>query len=288
MATTIVASFNQFKSNLEITDLQEGTVSQRQNSVRSVLERELYVVNSFLSGSYKRSTMIAPLKEADIDIFAVLPSDYYSKYDQAGLLDMVKRVLRKEYTKTPDISRNGQAVTITFSDFVVDVVPSFNRMGGGYLIPNSVTKKWIATDPATHVSLFATANARNDFKLKPLIKMLKCWNKNISFGFSNFHIEVLAYHIFSRYKIDQYSSAIKYFFEMAKNDVRSKNPDPAGYTPDVGAYLNTQAKIDSAVSNLTTAYNRSVKAVEFASQGKTKEAVDEWRKIFGSKFPAYG
>ncbi|MED1945892.1 hypothetical protein ABE237_21950 [Brevibacillus formosus] len=55
--------------------------------------------------------MIAPLKEADIDIFAVLHSDYYYKHDQSSLLDMVKRVLRKEYTKTPDISRNGQAVT---------------------------------------------------------------------------------------------------------------------------------------------------------------------------------
>lgn len=32
--------------------------------------------------------------------------------------------------------------------------------------------------------------------LKPVIKMLKNWNKNISFGFSNVHIEVLAYHIF--------------------------------------------------------------------------------------------
>lgn len=288
MARTIIQSFTEFKSNLEISGLQESKVSTRQKEVRAVLDSELTVVNSFLSGSYKRSTMIAPLNQADIDIFAVLHPEYYYRYDQAGLLDMVKRVLRKEYPRTPAISRNGQAVTITFSDFIVDVVPSFNRQGGGYLIPNSVTKSWIETDPSKHVSLFATANASNNHKLKPLIKMLKCWNRNISFGFRNFHLEVLAYYIFQYRTIDQYSSAIKLFFDNAREDVASQNPDPVGFSDDVGAYINTQTKIAQAVSNMTTAYNRSFKAEYFAQAGKIEEAVNEWRKIFGNKFPAFG
>ena len=89
--------------------------------------------------------MIAPLKEADVDIFVVLDPQYYSS-DQNGpanLLDRVKRVLKKSYAETTDISRNGQAVTIKFSDFCVDVVPAFYRTGGGYLIPDSVLKRWI-------------------------------------------------------------------------------------------------------------------------------------------------
>jgi hypothetical protein len=59
-----------------------------------------------------------PPKDADVDIFIVLDSEYFYNYDngqnggQAGLLDLVKRTLRKTYTKTLDISRNGQAVTI--------------------------------------------------------------------------------------------------------------------------------------------------------------------------------
>lgn len=68
------------------------------------------VKESFLTGSYSRSTMIAPLNDADVDIFAVLDVSYYHHYNgqnggQAGLLDLVKRTLRKTYTKTPDISR---------------------------------------------------------------------------------------------------------------------------------------------------------------------------------------
>jgi len=137
MPTTIPLAFLRLKSNLEITDLQTETVSTRQQSVREVVEAGLEVTDSFLTGSYSRQTMIAPLKEADVDIFVVLNSRYFHHYNQgqnggqAGLLDQLKRTLLKTYTRTPDISRNGQAVTIRFEDFVVDVIPAFNRQGGG-------------------------------------------------------------------------------------------------------------------------------------------------------------
>ena len=34
-----------------------------------------------------------------------------------------KKALRRTYTETPDISPDGQAVTIRFTDFKVDVIP---------------------------------------------------------------------------------------------------------------------------------------------------------------------
>src|SRR5262249_60237311 len=95
--------------------------------------------DSFLAGSYRRSTMIAPLTQADVDIFVVLDPSYYEANGQASLLDKVKRTLQKTYSKTPEISRNGQAVTITFTDFKVDVVPAFYSTAGGYLIPDFIT-----------------------------------------------------------------------------------------------------------------------------------------------------
>ena len=120
MATTISTSFQKFKENLQITGLQESTVSTRQSTVRAVVEAGIDVTSSFLAGSYKRSTMIAPLKEADVDIFMVLDNKYFHHYNnqnggQAGLLDFVKRTLRKSYPDTPDVSRNGQAVSIRFT-----------------------------------------------------------------------------------------------------------------------------------------------------------------------------
>jgi hypothetical protein len=57
-----------------ITGLQGHTVSTRQTNVRAAVEKQLLVLESILTGFDKRSTLIAPLKQADIDIVVVLTS----------------------------------------------------------------------------------------------------------------------------------------------------------------------------------------------------------------------
>ncbi len=116
--------------------------------------------------------------------------------EQAALLDKVRRVLLKTYPKTPKISRNGQAVTITFTDFLVDVVPAFNRRGGGYLIPNSITKSWIETNPQAHIDVMREQNRRHNGDLIPIVKMIKAWNRNINDAFVSFYLELLAVKIY--------------------------------------------------------------------------------------------
>lgn len=293
MAIAVKQAFQVFKQNLEITDLQAATVSTRQQAVRKVIEAGMTVHDSFLTGSYSRSTMIAPLSEADIDIFFVLDASYFLHYNnqnggQAGLLDWVKRTLRKTYVQTPDISRNGQAVTIRFTDFTVDAVPGFTRQGNGYLIPNSITQSWLSTDPKKHVELISAANAGHAGTLVPLIKMLKCWNRAHSKFFRSFHLEVLALRILTGVTITDFPSGARYFFDKARQLVTVQNPDPAGYGDDVGSYISGQEKINEAVAKLQLAFERAVKAEAFASSGNNRAAIEMWRLNFGDYFPAYG
>lgn len=293
MSTTIEGAFREFKSNIEPTGLQKSTVASRQKNVRDAVSKELSVSDSFLAGSYSRSTMIAPLKEADVDIFIILDNKYSYHYDgknggQAGLLDLLKRALKRTYTRTPDISRNGQAVTITFTDFIVDVVPVFDRKGGGYLIPNSISQSWLSTDPKKHIEICAAENQAHNGNLVPLIKMMKRWNKVINNYFMSFHLEVMILQTLYQVKITDYSSGVRYFFDKARDYVTKQNPDPADYKGDVGAYLNTQQKIDNAVSRIETAYKRALKAEDYADRYKVEDAIDMWRQIFGNYFPSYG
>jgi hypothetical protein len=294
MATTIDQSFLRFKQNLEITGLQGETVSVRQANVRKAVESGLTVVDSFLTGSYRRNTMIGPLKEADIDVFVVLDPAYFHNYNggknnaQAGLLDRVKRVLLKTYAATPDISRNGQAVTIRFTDFVVDVVPGFNRQNGGYLIPNSLTGTWLSTDPKKHVELVTAANTTHAGDFVPLVKMIKAWNKTIGKPFRSFHLEVLALEVLNRVTISDLPSGARFFFDKGRSLIAGKTPDPAGYGDDIGAYINSQQAVLDAVARFQLAYDRAIKAEDYARRGYVREAVEMWTKIFGDYFPAYG
>lgn len=290
MVLLVNQAFGILKSNLEITDLQLSTVSDRQTAIRNVLKKELEVESDFLTGSYSRSTLIAPLSEADIDIFTVLDSQYFYNYNnqngkQAGLLDLVKRTLKRTYTKTPDISRNGQAVTIKFTDFKVDVVPAFNRNGGGYLIPNSVTNSWIETDPTVHVNHMTNLNKLQNGLLIPCVKMIKGWNKNINTAFTSFYLEMLAAKIFSSYKIFDYSSAMKYFFEQGVNLIKYTVEDPAGYGGNIHR-LNNCNNTNDAVKLFENAYYIAIKAEQ--QKNTPSLANQEWKKIFGSYFPSNG
>lgn len=290
---TVPLAFQTFKSNLEITGLQRSTVSSRQQNVRNAIGKELVVIETFLTGSYSRRTLISPLDEADIDIFLVLDPSYFHHYNgqnggPAGLLDLVKRTIIKTYPRTPDISRNGQAISIQFSDFIVDVVPAFNRDGGGYLIPNSITQTWLSTDPKRHSEIWVNHNSNHNGDLIPLIKMLKAWNRSINSYFRSFHIEVLALQILTRVQISDFHSGVRYFFDKGRTYITKKNWDPAGYGDDVGAYLSTQPKVHNAVTRFNTAYSRALKSEELVNQGYISDSLKQLRSIFGNYFPISG
>ena len=286
MPTTIQAGFQKFKENLEITGNQSAKVADRQKNVRDAVSKEMTVLSDFVTGSYQRSTMIAPLSEADVDVFVVLDPKYYEQNGQASLLDKVKRAVAKTYTDTK-ISRAGQAVTVKFSDFFVDVVPGFNRNGGGYLIPDSTVPRWIETDPKKHVELWVDLNKKKNGLFVPLVKMLKQWNRKHSWLFRSFHLEALAYDVLQNVTINDYPSGCRYVFDKARDKLTWLS-DPAGYTGNVGVYLDTQAKRDDAKSKLQAAYDKAIDAERLAGEGRILAAYDKWRVIFGDYFPAYG
>lgn len=287
MSTTIESSFKKLRENLEPTGVQKSIISTRQASVRSVISKEMEVIDSFLTGSYARSTMIAPLSDADIDIFIVLSSKYFKAGGQAALLDKVKNILLKTYTKTPKISRNGQAVTITFSDFIVDVVPAFNRKGGGYLIPDSKNKCWISTDPKVHVGYVSKQNCIHDGDLVPLIKMVKGWNRNIGYGFVSFYLELLVTEILKDVTITDFPSGMRYFLDKGREKIKYKVQDPVEFGGKINGLRNCTT-VDSAVNKFEKAYNTALKAEQLAVRGNIEDAINEWRKLFGDSFPISG
>jgi hypothetical protein len=259
MATTVGEAFRQFKTNLEISSLQESTTSTRQTNVRDAVARDFVVLETFLSGSYRRNTLIAPLNTADIDVFVVLDPKYHEAGNQSSLLTSVMTTLKKEYPSTPRIKPDGQAVTITFSDFKVDVVPGFYRTGGGFLIPDANMKKWLATDPKRHVELWSASNKAHDGSLVPLIKMLKCWNRRRGDLFRSFHLEVLVRDVLSGVTITDYPSGVRWVFDKMRSKVWSKVADPAGYSDDVAPYLR-KVDAEKIIAELDYAYRCALAA----------------------------
>jgi len=288
MPTTIPIAFSKLLDNLQITDLQDATVTIRQQNIRDAVAKELTVLTSFVTGSYRRNTLLAPLAKADIDIFVILDPKYYATDGYANLIDRVKRVMKATYPNTPEISRNGQAVTVSFTDFRVDVVPAFHRQGGGYLIPDCVMKRWISTDPTRHVAIWNDANIAHRAQLVPVLKMIKQWNRAHSALLRSFHLETLVVQILTNVNISDMPSAARYVFDKAREATRYVVSDPAGYSGDIAAYLDTTEKISEVVKRFETAYTQAAEAERLAASNQIQQAFAKWRTVFGDPFPAYG
>ena len=118
-------------------------------------------------------------------------------------------MLRQTYATTPRIARNGQAVTITFTDFKVDVVPAFYRQGGGFLIPDMYFQAWIATDPQDHGTYVTAADQDHAGNLVPLVKMIKAWNVSSGHPFVGFYLELLTEKVLRGVQISDFPSGAR-------------------------------------------------------------------------------
>lgn len=292
---TVTAAFAGFRSNLEITGLQERLVAARQAKVRAAVARGLTVLGSFLTGSYRRSTLIAPMRDADVDIMVVLDRSY-RRCGPRAVLDLVKKTLRETYPSSK-ISRNGQAVTITFSEFTVDVVPALTPWWDSVSLDicNSGDDTWIRTNPRKHIEISSKINERTGGVLVPSVKMLKAWNRAAGRPLRSFHLETLAWKIFDPgwlstawwgpgVGMGSDPENISRFFAEAPDRLRRKLPDPARDQGDVGAYLTGWARED-AISKIATAAARCARAGRLFADGDAAAASTAYREVFGDAFP---
>lgn len=288
MPSTIDEAFVRFLSNLEIPTIDPEKISARQRGICEVLQQKIMIVNDFVSGSYARSTMIAPLQDAEIDLFVVLESHYFHHFNSkrrghAQLLNMVQWALRQTY-RAPVVNRNGRAVTVWFNDVGVCVVPVMLRLDDGYVIPSARTQSWISTNPKKHDQALHEANRVHHQMLVPLIKMIKAWNRGSGSFFTSFHLEVLALKALKGITISDFPSGIRLFFDKARDAIAVRTLDPAGYGNDIGDYIETPAEITEATKRLSAAYEAALRAEQ---QGALCErtAIDLWRQLFPAYFP---
>lgn len=292
---TVTAAFEEFRGNLEITGLQESVVAVRQERARAAIARRLTVRDSFLTGSYRRHTLIAPMRDADVDIIVVLDRSYRRRGPRAAL-DLVKATLREQYPSSK-ISRNGQAVTISFSDFTVDVVPAFATWWDSDVLDicNSGDDTWIRTAPRKHIKISSEVNDRTSGLLVPSVKMLKAWNRAAGRPLRGFHLEVVTWKVFDPgWRAAWFGAGLgmgsdpenlSRFFAEAPSRLRRKLPDPARGEGDVGAYL-TGRRRDEAISRLETAGSRCQRAIRLFADGDVTGANALYQKVFGDAFPS--
>lgn len=277
---TLLQSIDVLIDNISVADRQEENIKNSVGNIEGHLineDNELFVDDTFTNGSWERDTIIRPLN--DIDLFAVLNRKKWQ--DEHGNLPSPQSVLTKmkNYLNgLPDykdkVYQDRPCVTIKLSDKNFDVLPSFSLLGGGYYIPTHDLKTWTFADPQQLTKDLNDTHKQQNYRLKPLIKAMKYWNRDFNEKLiPSYHVEEAAINIFKINGIKNYEAAIRLWFNNAEYNLYShkfKSNDQ---------YLVALKRIKKVRDKLND-------AKKLYDDGKESEATQIWKDIFGKEFPS--
>lgn len=296
MMTTREA-FEKFKGRLELSDKEAKDAQRRHAEVRAHIAADFDVKRDFLSGSYGRHTKTKPLK--DVDIFFVLGSKEAQRRSKPAveLLDAFEKCMRKHYSASA-VSRGRRCITVEFekpmyedgSDekvLSIDLIPAFEA-GNDYEIPDRDKGEagkgaWIKTNPETHKTVATKKNEQMGGTWKPLVKMLKAWNRHNGKPIKPaFLVEVMALDLINP-EFSSYPNELRNFFGAAQEAIGRSWPDPAGLGPPVSDQM-TPELVAAAKTALANAEMKATVAARAEAQGNQGDCLAHWQQILGPLF----
>lgn len=293
MAPTVPKAFAEFEARIRPTETQKATITARRATTAKYLSdsfgqgSDLELLSTRIIGSAGRETIIRPVD--DIDLLAVFAPSACERYrnDSRGFLYRVRDALNKYNVQV--VGARGQAVRLFYKDPPhVDIVPAVQQRSGGYLIPSGNKDawwgyyKWLCTDPDHHATWMSDQNKKLDYHLKPLVRMLKRWNREHGTHLRSFHLEVMAAETFGELGGNRRTAGQK-FFEWGARNISVK--DPAGHSGDLSSCMTSHARRELR-SLMASSSNRAAKAIAAEEAGDTAEAIRLWRIIYGPEFPS--
>lgn len=309
-AIPVGGAFAEFASRLEITDWQETQVKEQRARLEKALRTELYLDPKCaprVIGSWARHTMIAPLRDADIDLLVVLDKSKYADWLSADgttrALDRCRDILKKAFPTT-QLRRDRNCITMHLARFSLDIVPAFPVRPlltdhVYFRIPDTVRKRWVATDPDRFATAISATNRDLQQKFVPLLKMMKAWNRANGGFICSFHLETMLYRHFhgvsgsfervaAWFHDYHYSWLLKNFLGELPYYLKNACYDPIR-EDRLDTYLDNDARPSNRQRARQIAEHAAAASREaYRLQGKSPSAaLTAWRALLGDQFPAH-
>lgn len=166
-----------------ITPTKEDLKKLRERHVHlreQVLESFNEVNNTILAGSYKRKTLLRPIR--DVDVLVVLDAGAEKKYPEPKkMLEVLKAKLKNADPKI-EIIQDKPCLALVFDSYTFELMPVIeqkieNRIH--FLMPDKTLNTWQQIEhPNVLKRKLSEKNARFSGKISPLIRMVKCCKRN--------------------------------------------------------------------------------------------------------------
>ena len=287
--------FNTFCKNIQVQD--GGTISSRYKTITQRLNTDFWNTTSETShslyvGSYGRNTAVQGFSDLDM-IFQLSWSEYlrYDRYTgngQSALLQAVRQSIGKTYPNS-SIGADGQIVEIAFTNGITfEVVPAFEHTDDSFTFPDSNNGgQWRTTNPRPEIRAVRDRNNACNGNLVPLCRMMRAWKSEWDVPMGGLLIDTLAFQFISNWEHKgksylYYDYMCRDFFAFMANQNRSQDYWRA---PGSGQQVNRKGPFEQKAKRC---YDIAIEAIkhEVATPKREWSAKQQWREIFGTKFPS--
>ena len=243
-------------SDLVLSSTEKDSISTSIDAIKTRLSWYFSsdVEEKKVFGSYVRGTIL-PRKadeNSDIDIMVVFSNPH--GYKPQTFLNKLKEFAKKYYSSS-EIYQSSPTIVLELHHIKFELTPAYISCGS-YYIPDGPSY-WMYTDPDGFYKTLTDCNVLNNYKIKPVVRLLKHWNieKNdrdvASFSLEKKIAENMSYAFLS---CTSYTDYLKEALRKIK-------------------YLTDFDRVDTAIEHIDT-------ALDYERQGYSYSALSEIKKVF--------
>lgn len=282
---SVTEMFKGFLDSLKVDNAEQ--ISLRYGEITASLNKkfrdsESKTNNSLQVGSYGRWTAIKGI--SDLDMLYIMPKSKWDQYKdgkQSQLLTDTKDAIKARYPTT-EVYIDRLIVSVTYTNFFVEVQPVFEQEDGSFLYPDTYNGgSWKTTKPRDEINAMKEFVDQKNNNLRHLCKMTRAWKNKHGVGVGGLLIDTLAHNFLKSTSEYDDKSYLYYdlmsrdFFEYLKNQPNQEHYKALGSGQNVKVKKKFQRKAKKA-------YELCLKAIE---AGDTDAAHNKWKKVYGRPFP---
>lgn len=245
-------------SSLVLSSSERSSISTSVDTIKSRLTSYFgsSVTEKKLYGSYVRETIL-PRKadeKSDVDLMVVFSNPY--RYQPQTFLNKLKEFAEYYYSRS-EIYQSSPTIVLELNHIKFELTPACVNYDS-YYIPKS-SSEWMYTDPDGFYSKLTECNKNNNYKIKPIVRILKHWNIQKNYrDIASFELErkITEELMDAYFSCTSYTDYLKYALEKIKYS--------ANYT-----------RVNKALDCIAEALRLEADGYPYSAVSKIKEAFPE-------------
>jgi tRNA nucleotidyltransferase (CCA-adding enzyme) len=286
----LVSDFKEYLSSIEPpgdeVTAAKGAHEEVREQLRTDPESKEAHKDTFLSGSYARSTAINDIN--DVDVICILDINRHIT-DAEVVLAWIEGILAKHYDNP---KRQGRSIGVKAQNGVwLDIVPAtpLSNDDGPLWIPDREAREWVQTHPKGQIAAGIAKNKTTNGYFVQVAKLLKSWRDRLpteSCKLKSYILESLIHGTIG-YPTSHAGAIVSVLegMERAYGSFRNSGNVPIisdpGYTSVNVAKRLSASEFSDFMTQVKSAATTARKAFDDPSESSSRSL---WRQLFGRNF----